>query len=176
MTTPIVFTTSYDQYAIQAFEQNSISYLLKPVKKQDITKALSKYAELYGRKELLHDKVLTLHTGYQNKFMVEFGNTLRTFMSSDVAYFMLRNKRYLFIKTKDNNQFMYDSSLELLEKRVDPSRFFRINRQYIINKEIVKEVQYLSRGRLLLDTDPQSKEELVVSIGRAKTFKQWFAM
>lgn len=174
--TPIIFTTSYDKYAIKAFEQNSIAYLLKPFNKNDLKKALDKYQTLFQVSETINATINTLHTSYQYKFMVQFGNALQTVLADDVAYFLLQNKRYLFIVTQANNQFMYNSSLELLETRLNPQQFFRINRQHIINKNIITQVEQLDRGRMLLHTKPQSKEEFVVSIGRAKAFKEWFAL
>lgn len=175
VSTPIIFTTSYDRYAIRAFEQNSIAYLMKPIKKAELAKALDKYEMLYRPTA---DAVLRLsaqHAEHQTKFMVYSGNTFLTLQWSDIAYFHLQDKRYLFITTKDKRQFMYNSSLELLEKRLNPELFFRINRQYIVNKDIILRSEIRDRGRALLHTNPECKEELVVSIGRAKDFKDWMS-
>jgi two-component system, LytTR family, response regulator LytT len=173
LNTPIIFTTSYDKYAIKAFEQNSIAYLMKPIKKAELARALSKYELLYKPSPETLARISSHHAEYQSKFMVYSGNTFLTLTWSDIAYFHLQNKRYLFITTKDKRQFMYNSSLELLEKRLDPGYFFRINRQYIVNKDIIVQSEIKDRGRALLHTNPECKEELVVSIGRAKEFKDW---
>lgn len=176
VSTPIIFTTSYERYAIKAFDQNSIAYLLKPIKKSDLLKALDKYDYLYPPNEITGHKISQLNKDFQSKFIVHSGNVLETLRTPDIAYFRLQNKRYLFLTTKENRQFIYDSSLELLETRLNPAQFFRINRQYIINKDIVVKATVLDRGRMLLHTSPESKEELVVSIGRAKDFKDWMAV
>lgn len=175
ISTPIIFTTSYDRYAIKAFDQNSIAYLLKPIKKSDLMKAIDKYGALYTPGTDLNRSLAKLHKGFQDKFIVQSGNVMQTLRAGDIAYFLLQNKRYLFLTTKENRQFMYDSSLEFLESRLNPEQFFRINRQYIINKDIVSRAEYLDRGRMLLHTRPESKESLVVSIGRAKDFKEWLS-
>ena len=171
--TPIIFITSYERYAIRAFDQNSIAYLLKPVKKSDLIKSLDKYDLLYQPGKSLGDQIARLNQDFQSKFIVHSGNIFETLRTPDIAYFRLQNKRYLFLTTKENRQFIYDSSLELLETRLNPEQFFRINRQYIINKNIVLRTENLDRGRILLHTNPPSKEELVVSIGRAREFKEW---
>lgn len=173
--TPIIFTTSYERYAIKAFDQNSIAYLLKPIKKDELLKAIEKYDSLYATHSSIAEKIPSLNTDFQSKFIVHSGNVFETLRTPDIAYFRLQNKRYLFLTTKENRQFMYDSSLELLETRLNPAQFFRINRQYIINKDIIIRSEVLDRGRMLLHTSPECKEELIVSIGRAKSFKDWIA-
>jgi two-component system, LytTR family, response regulator LytT len=109
--TPIIFTTSYDKYAIKAFEQNSISYLLKPIKQSDLKKALVKYKDLYQQRNLSNE-VSRLNPSFQEKFITQTGSVLQTQFSSDIAYFRLRDKRYLFIHAVTGQKYLYDSSLE----------------------------------------------------------------
>ena len=173
--TPIIFTTSYDKYAIKSFEQNSIAYLLKPVKQSELLKALSKYKQLYPQNQLLANKVSQLNPSFQDKFIVQSGHIFQHLVSSDIAYFGLRDKRYLFIHHCSGQKFVYDSSLELLETRLNPSQFFRINRQVIINRYSIKQAELIERGRFQLQVESETKDDsLVVSIGRAKAFKEWF--
>lgn len=175
--TPIIFTTSFDKYAIKSFEQNSIAYLLKPVKQSELLKALSKYKQLYPNHESLTHKVSQLNTSHQDKFIVQTGNVFQNLVVSDIAYFRLRDKRYLFIHHQLGQKFIYDSSLELLETRLNPNQFFRINRQVIINRTNIKQAKQIERGRFLLSTETESKDDdLVVSIGRAKAFREWFGV
>ncbi len=171
--TPIIFITSYNEYAIKAFEQNSIAYLLKPVKQSDLVKAIEKYDRLFTINDGTKQQFSKLHDTFQHKFMVYVGSVMQTLRSNDIDYFKLQDKRYLFA-VANQQQFMYDSSLELLESRLDPSVFFRINRQIIVNKDYIKQLKQMERGRLLIITNTPSKEDLVVSIGRAKAFKEWF--
>jgi two-component system response regulator LytT len=172
--TPIIFTTSFDKYAIKAFEQNSIAYLLKPIKQSDLTKALSKYKDLYQHRDILSSDISKLNPSFQEKFIIQTGSVFQTHYTSDIAYFRLRDKRYLFIHGINGQKHLYDSSLELLEARLNPSTFFRINRQMIVHRNIIKQVKQLERGRFLLITSLPLEEDLVVSIGRAKAFKEWF--
>lgn len=174
--TPIIFVTSYNQYAIKSFEQNSLGYILKPTKTDDLQKALDKYARLYeteqvGKvaKELMSDK-------YQQKFIVHLGSVYQNLSEQQIAYFRLQEKRYLIVCSSSGEQFLYDSSLERLEERLNPAYFFRINRQFIVHRQIITKVQHLDRGRILLFTNPPTKEELVVSTGRSKEFKEWFSL
>lgn len=172
--TPIIFTTSYDKYAIRAFEQNSISYLLKPIKQSDLSASLEKYRNLYPvNQPALNQQYAVLNQSYQEKFIVQSGSVMTILYAKDIAYFRLQNKRYLFIVTTDNRQYMYDSTLEVLEQRLNPAGFFRINRQFIVHRPSILQMKSLDRGRLLLMTQPESKEEMVVSIGRVKAFKEW---
>jgi DNA-binding LytR/AlgR family response regulator len=173
-TTPIIFTTSFDKYAIKAFEQNSIAYLLKPVKQSDLNRALSKYKELYMHRDTLSSDLSKMNPNFQEKFIVQTGSVLQTQYASDIAWFRLRDKRYLFIHTIKGHKFMFDSSLELLEVRLNPTTFFRINRQFIVHRNMIKQVKQLERGRFLLITEIPSEEELIVSIGRAKAFREWY--
>jgi DNA-binding LytR/AlgR family response regulator len=173
--TPIIFTTSFDKYAIKAFEQNSIAYLLKPIKQSELLKALSKHKQLYLQPDSPLNKIAQMNPTFQEKFIVQTGHVFQNLFASDIAYFRLRDKRYLFIHNTSGNKFMYDSSLELLETRLNPIQYFRINRQIIINRKVIKQAKQIERGRFLLITEPELKEEeLVVSIGRAKAFKEWF--
>lgn len=172
--TPIIFTTSFDKYAIKAFEQNSIAYLLKPIKQSDLTKALSKYKELYQHRDILSSDISKLNPSFQEKFITHTGSVFQTQYASDIAYFRLRDKRYLFMHAMNGQKHIYDSSLELLEARLNPATFFRINRQMIVHRSIIKQVKQLERGRFLLITTQPMEEDLVVSIGRAKSFKEWF--
>jgi two-component system response regulator LytT len=174
LNTPIVFITSYNQYAIKAFDQNSIAYLLKPVKQSELIKAISKFEKLYFPNQSFNNPFKGLHQSYQQKFMVYIGNVMQTITANDIAYFKLQEKRYLFVVTNQQAQYMYDSSLELLESRLNPDDFFRINRQFIVSKKNILQLKQLDRGRFMVVTNPASKDDLIVSIGRSKSFKTWF--
>jgi two-component system response regulator LytT len=159
---------------LKAFEQNSIAYLLKPVKQSDLKKALSKYKELYQHRDTLSSEISKLNPSSQEKFITQTGSIFQTHYASDVAYFRLRDKRYLFIHTIKGQKHILDSSLELLEVRLNPATFFRINRQMIVHRHMIKQVKQLERGRFLLIPAHPADEDLVVSIGRAKAFMEWF--
>lgn len=173
LTTPVIFTTSYDQYMTKAFELNSISYLLKPVMPEQLKSALDKYQRLYPSVNAFQEKILQLQSGYQQRFLVRDGNHYTPLFEKDIAWFYVQNKHYLFVVTKDRKQYLYDSTLELLEQRLDPRLFFRINRQYIVGADAVKQVSSHDNYRLKLEMDPPCKEEILVSRHRLVEFRDW---
>lgn len=172
--TPVIFTTSYDQYLMKAFEVNSIAYILKPVKKEDLYNAINKYKRMYAA-EPLNNRLSTMRVQQQvqKRFLVKSGNSLLSVKAEDISYFHLQHKRYLFIVTKDNKQYIYDSTMETIEQRLDQEQFFRINRQFIVNYHAIKSLQPSERGRVKIEMDPESKEEMIVSINKAAEFKSW---
>ncbi len=172
--TPVIFTTSYDQYMTRAFEVNSLSYLLKPAKVESLKLAIDKYHFLEKQGAAINEKILPFHNQHQKRFLVRSGSLSQPIFADDIAYFYVQNKRFLFINTKNKQQFLYDSTLEILEQRLDPERFFRINRQFIINIDIVRQLQaFDNKGRIKLETEPANKEEMIVSISKALEFKNW---
>lgn len=175
--TPVIFTTSYDQYITKAFDVNSISYLLKPVDADNLKTALQKYDFLYETTDetenVLNDKIVPLNAEYQKRFIVHAGNKILTVPAEDAAYFRVENKRFVILTTLSKQQHLVDSTLEMLERRLDPSSFFRINRQYIIHISAIRDMHRLDNGRIKIETEPASKEELIVSGDRATDFKHW---
>ncbi len=174
--TPIVFTSAYEKYAIRAFQLNSIDYLLKPIRKSDLSAALEKITNLKAElnrdyseisKGILEEKV------FKKRFLVQVGNKLKNIKCSEIAYFFSSNKS-IFFKTFDGMLYPVDSSLEALEKVLDQNEFFRINRQYIINIDSIAGMTAWSRSRVKLTLKPDPDEsDIIVSIERAADFKKW---
>jgi two-component system response regulator LytT len=171
--TPVIFITSYDEYLSRAFEVNSISYLLKPIILDDLKTALEKFSFLHEGNRSINERIIQMNQHYQRRFMVKKGNSSKPISVNDVAYFYIQNKHFLFLVMKDKTQYLYDSSLELLEKRLDPKIFFRINRQCIISADIVKEVSIYDNSRLRIETEPLFKIEMIVSRHRITEFRAW---
>lgn len=169
--TPVIFTTSYEEYAVKAFQLNSIAYLLKPILLDDLQAALDKYEQLFPAIKN-YDALSRLNQKYQKRFLVQAGSEIISVPAEDVAFFFVQN-RHLFITTRNGEQFLFDSTLEAIETRLDPEVFFRINRQFIVSINAIEKMFNYSRGRVKLITHPQSKEEMVVSIDRAAEFKNW---
>jgi two-component system response regulator LytT len=170
---PIVFTTSYNQYAIKAFEQNSISYLLKPIKQELLVQALKKYSLLYGKEpKAQNETIIKLNSAHQERFLVKSGSKLVPLKTEDVAYFYFKN-RFLFLVSKDKQQFVYDTTLEILEERLDPNKFFRVNRSFIVNLSAINNLQVIDKGKLKIDVIPDFKEEIIVSSAKITQFKDW---
>lgn len=178
---PIVFTTSYDEYAIRAFKVKSIDYLLKPIKFEDLVQAINKFQNLKSefsvvghssKIEYLLDSLR--HTGkpYKKRFLVKTGEQLLPIADDEIAYFYTAMELvYLFHKS--GKKYVVDYTLEQLEQLVDTERFYRINRQFILNMSAVHRIHNYFNGRLKLEVAPHHNEEVIVSKGKVKGFKNW---
>lgn len=171
--TPVVFTTSYNQYITKAFDVNSISYLLKPVNQDGVNAALKKFQFLYPEDKPINEKVVSLNQEYQKRFLVQSGAAMQTIMVNDVAYVQVQNKRYMVLTTKDKQQHLLDGTMEVLEQRLDPDLFFRLNRQCIVHVNAIGKIHRMDKGRVKIETNPECKEEIIVSAEKAASFKNW---
>ncbi len=174
---PIIFITAFDQYAIDAFKLNSIGYLLKPVKKEELQAAVQKYQMLH-RKEMLPDLKQLLEsynkqeTAYKKRFVVKYGEHLKTINIDDIAYFNTEDK-ITFLTLKEGRRYVTDFNLDQLESMLDPKNFFRINRQFIISIHSIAEMFSYTKSRVLIKLQPASKIETIVSTERSASFKNW---
>ncbi|RZK14453.1 MAG: response regulator transcription factor [Hymenobacter sp.] len=172
---PVIFTTAYDAYAIQAFQVNSVDYLLKPLQAAEVARALQKY-------ETRHPAMLPaavenvqrlVHTTPRARFLVKVGQTLKAVPVDQVAYF-LAEEGVVFLVTHPGKRYLLPDTLDQLEGQLDARNFFRINRQFILSIGAVQEIRPYFKGRLVLQVAPPAAEEvLVVSAGRAPAFKHW---
>ncbi|AVR45439.1 DNA-binding response regulator [Christiangramia fulva] len=178
---PVIFTTAFNEYAIEAFKVNSVDYLLKPIKKEDIQKAIEKYENL--KKNNLADEMQNLwnllqneHVASRNKkkarFMVKSGQSIAAIPSENVAYFMAEEGVVLLV-TFEAKRYIVNYTLDELEVLLDEVIFFRANRQLIINIESIKKVNPYFKGRLQLVLSPATEDDPVVSSGKASKFKEW---
>ena len=177
---PIIFTTAYDQYAIKAFKLNSIDYLLKPIDIHELKQSLFKYKDLHTSKSY-ESKVIDFKeliesirnpVQYQSRFMVYAGQKIRSVKVSTIAYFYTREGSVFFC-TNEGKQYDIDHTLDKLEQILDPTFFFRINRQFIVNIEAIDQMHPMSKSRLKLDLKPASDLEAVVSFNHVQDFKSW---
>lgn len=176
--TPVIFTTAYDQYAIQAFKVNSVDYLLKPINKYDLAQSLDKFKEFHQQGETIDYSSLieALHNpkkqDYQKRFMVVHGDRIKTVSIENVAYFFAEGK-YAFLVTDDGERYLIDFTLENLIKKLDPVDFFRVNRQIIVKLGSIKEMHSWFKRRIKLDLEPEFEKETIVAVERVKEFKDW---
>lgn len=176
ITYPVIFTTAFDRYAVDAFKVNSIAYLLKPVTGRDIHASLEKYEFL--QMNMMHtEKAKTMLTmmsrgRYSNSFLVHYRNKLIPVTSADVAFIFTRHGLVQFC-TQDNHHYPADKSLEELEGMLDPDQFFRANRQFIINRKYITEVEFYYNGRLLVNLRPRSNDKILISKARVPAFRKW---
>ncbi|NND94626.1 MAG: response regulator transcription factor [Flavobacteriales bacterium] len=174
---PVIFTTAYDQYAIKAFKNNGIDYLLKPIDEEELEKAIAKLKAMTQVPKLADLMALAaqLNTGKKvsrSRFMVKIGSKLRSITIEEVAMFYSENKG-TYIQTKEGRNYLIDSALEKLEDEVDDSLFFRISRKYMVNIDSVEEMVLWSNSRLKLKIQGSTDEEIVVARERTKDFKSW---
>ncbi len=178
---PIIFTTAYDQYVMRAFEVTSVDYLLKPIVEEKVSEALKKLEDLgrFARKDeetLQVDKLMEMiqknQDSYKSRFMVKGVNKIVSVPTAEVAYFEARNK-LTYLVQKEGSRFPVDYSLDELESLVDPKGFFRVNRSTLIQLDAAKEIKPYFKGRLKLELEPPSEEEIVVSSEKSQAFKSW---
>jgi DNA-binding LytR/AlgR family response regulator len=176
--TPVIFTTAYDEYAIKAFQLNSISYLLKPIRKNDLAESLQKYRSLKSALSIDFDLLLANIQGrdpdYKKRFLIQIGEKIRKIEVSEIAYFYVLDKG-VYMRTFQGNSYSIEYTLDKLETILNPSSFFRINRKYLVNMDSITNMVAYSRGRVKLDLKPNVDDELetVVSIDRSTEFKKW---
>jgi two-component system, LytTR family, response regulator LytT len=177
VTMPVIFTTAYDQYALRAFEVNSIDYLLKPIQKDKLVAALQK---LKLRKEPVssetYDAVLKLLRArdqeFKSRFMVRIGQRIVAIPVEKIAYFFSESK-LTYIVTDDGKKYPFDLSLDEIDEQLNPKSFFKINRQFIISFTSIAEIHPYFKGRIKLKLTPDQTEEIIVSSERTPEFKKW---
>lgn len=181
LTSPIIFTTSYDEYAIKAFRVRSVDYLLKPIKLLELRAALAKYHDLRAafspvagsqRLERLLDSLPLTGRPYKTRFLVASGPQLLPLDIGEVAYFCTRHELTTLV-ARDGRRFVLDYTLEQLDKLLDPALFFRANRQLVLHLSAVRRLHPYFNGKLKLDLHPETADEMLVSREKAAPFKAW---
>jgi two-component system, LytTR family, response regulator LytT len=183
--TPVIFTTSYDEFALRAFKVNSIDYLLKPVQKEELRVALDKF----GRQKA-HLPTTGLETSammnrlvselrkqlqpkeYRQRFLVSYAAKLLSVETSQIAYFFTDN-RLNQLRTLDGKKMVVDYSLDELEAMLNPEEFFRISRSFLVSIGSVDQIHTYAGNRLVLNLTPSSDKEVVVSREKLTPFKEW---
>ncbi|MEL6560856.1 MAG: LytTR family DNA-binding domain-containing protein [Bacteroidota bacterium] len=177
---PVIFTTAYDQYAIKAFEVNSIDYLLKPIQKEKLEAAFQKLDVFHGNKENqaapdYHKLLEMMQAGtkqYKSRFMIKVGQKILAVPVEKIAYFYSQNK-LSYVVTKDAKKYPLDDPLETIDPLLDPQNFIRANRQYIIGFDSIKEIHPYFKGRVKLELTPENEHEIVISSDKTPEFKRW---
>ena len=175
---PIIFTTAFDEYAIKAFKLRSIDYLLKPINADDLSKAITKFKEWKGEERQLVDlKDLYLlmqqkAQSYRERFSVSVGERLKSVHVNEVAYFF-STSGITFMVLLAKNQYSVELSLDKLKEELDPGRFFRINRQYLITHDAIANVFVYPKSRLRIELKPPVQDDVFVSLDRVTEFKHW---
>lgn len=182
VTSMIIFTTAFDEYAIQAFKVNSLDYLLKPVDAGDLKKAFEKY-NMYSRNFLKHknndtnfDEILLAikdaSPNYRKHFLIKTQESFFRLAANDVAFFYSMEK-ITFAVTLLSRKYLLDLSLESLREQLNPEQFFKINRQIIVNCNAIVKVHTYFQGKLVVETKPKHSEKIIVGKDKAAEFKRW---
>lgn len=176
---PIIFTTAYEKYAIQAFEVNSIDYLLKPIQKERLESALEKYKSTTNTgvdTTALFQEFKTLlaqaNKEYKSRFLCKLGNKIKSVPTETIRYFYSKDKMTFIVDT-NNNRLPVNNTLDEIDQMLDPKHFFRINRKYISHFEGIDEIHPYFKGRLKLKLTPHIEDDIVVSTERSPLFKAW---
>lgn len=168
---PVIFTTAYDEYAIQAFTVNSIGYILKPIKKEEVNKAIHKYQSLTNNyKQILKSAVQD--NSYKTKLTLSQGDRKITVDASEIVYFRA-DGRYVFAHLNPRGKYFCEYTLRELEEIIDPNLFFRINRTFILNKYFLNEFKHSSDGRISINLKLEFYNEFIVSRPKVNDFVEW---
>ena len=180
ITCPIIFTTAYDEYALRAFKVNSVDYLLKPIGEKDIKRAMDKLHLLIDSKqkdsqplsELI--RMMNEQKQYKSYFLIPTkGSKLLPLPAESIACFFIDNGIVKAI-TKENKSYIIPHTLDELKECLNPKFFFRVNRQSIIAKNAVKDIDYWFNGRLSINLTIPTKDKILVTKTRVSEFKEWF--
>ncbi len=175
---PIIFTTAYDEYAIQAFKVNSVDYLLKPIDEDELEQALHKFENLHFKQPVYSKAFFTdllrdiSQQNYTQRFLIKTGQSFNYVQVEDIAYFF-SDQSLSFIQTKDGKKHAVDYTMDQLEELINPEVFFRINRKLIIQIEAIHKVSSYFNNRLILQLRPKTEMEAIVTRERVKNFKKW---
>ncbi len=173
---PVIFTTAFNQYAIEAFKVNSIDYLLKPIKEEDLLFSLQKYHKL--SKEIINPDVINKIVNaiprhdHSPTFLIHYKDRLLPIPEKEFAFFYIDNG-LVHGCTHKHQTYPIDQSMEDLEVKLTSTQFFKANRQYIVNRSAIKEIEFYFNSRLLLKLSPPANDTVLVSKARVPIFKEW---
>lgn len=177
---PVIFTTSYDEYALKAFKVNSVDYLLKPIQPEELQAALQKFRKMHTETKsdisidtLVKELQQKLQPKeYRKRFLVKHAQKLVSIDVVDIAYFY-SDGRLNFFKTEDNRKFVVDYTMDELEEMLDPDRYFRISRSFYVSVNSIDKIEDYFGNRLILQLKPAVDKEALVSREKVTDFKKW---
>jgi DNA-binding LytR/AlgR family response regulator len=175
---PIIFTTAYDEYALQAFKLNSIDYLLKPIDDEELAAAVKKFQNNHQKRGVnvsfneLKSLLNISGSDFKKRFSIQVGQHLKLIDVSEVVCFYSENKAS-YLHTSGNRSYLLNGSLDKLEPELDPERFFRVSRKFLIALEAIEDILTYSNMRLEVKLKNYNEEQIIVSRERVKDFKDW---
>jgi two-component system LytT family response regulator len=178
ITCPVIFVTAYDKYLTQAFDYNSIDYLLKPINQSKLKNAIRKYKNLQSYFVNNHSAILDYLNNQDKKksrILVKRGMEFQTVRVEDIVYFFTEHK-LVFLVDKDNRKYLAEkNNLSELEEELDRNLFYRANRKYIINANYIKRFKPLDRSKLSVELLLPINEEIIISQENSSSFKKWIS-
>jgi DNA-binding LytR/AlgR family response regulator len=178
LNTPVIFTTAFDNYVLKAFKVNSVDYLLKPIDEKELSQAVQKYKQLYtdsgnGLASKIGRLMQEMNAAkYKQRLLIRRGQQLQSIKTADIAYCHADGK-LCFATDFSGNSYLLDHTLAQLEGCLEPSQFFRMNRQLLVNIESIRKVHTWLGGRLKVELAPTTGVDTVVSRERVSGFKEW---
>lgn len=178
----VIFTTAYDEYALQAFKLNSIDYLLKPIDEEDLAKAVSKYKERAPKQQSVTldfndiKKLLVnpIEREYKKRFSVKVGQHLKLINIDDIECFYSENKG-TYAYTSEGRNYLLDTTLEQLEDELEPHKYFRVSRKFFVNINAINDMVSYTNSRLQIKLNSYKEQDVIVARERVKEFKDWLS-
>jgi two-component system response regulator LytT len=176
---PIIFTTAYDEYALKAFEVNSVDYLLKPINKKSLSKALDKLSVFSFKDnnadlaEKIASSIRKSKSSHKKHFLIPYKDKLIPLAVEEIAFIYTEYKMARIV-CFDKQTYTMDASLDELHKQLNPSLFFRANRQYIVSHRAITDLTVWFGGRLSVNLSVETPERIIVSRARSSDFKKWY--
>lgn len=180
ITKPVIFTTAFDEYMLKAFRVNSIDYLLKPINKEDLQRSLEKYKTLRSQfadvpPPSIQELIKTIRLDdrkFKSRFLVKIGEKMMSVETEDISCFMAKSG-IVYLLTKGGKKYLMDQTLDEITKELDPEKYYRANRQYILGYHAIDAVHKFGKSKLLVETKFEHEEQIIVSSEKATAFKQW---
>ena len=177
---PIIFTTAYDEYALKAFEVNSIDYLLKPINQKNLERALNKLRTLTANNEHVNNELITKlianfkvnNKSYKSGFLIPYKDKFIPLQVSKIDFFYTENKMVTIMS--EGQMYHLDTSLEDIASQLDPQLFFRANRQFIVARKAIKDISVWFGNKVSINLFVSAPEKIIVSKARVSEFKTWF--
>lgn len=176
--TPIIFITAYDEYAIRAFKQNSLDYLLKPVTQDELAVSLKKYEKYKNRSAEVNERMKLILKEYfpqqtaKSRVLISYGSKHKSIELSKVAYLYAYEKG-VFLTTFDNKTYLINETLDVMESQLDKKVFFRVNRKFLVNINAIEDTEKYSSRKIKVNLFPEPKFSAIVPVEKITPFKAW---
>lgn len=179
-TVPVIFITAYDHYALEAFKVNGLDYILKPFQNEEVANAIQKFKNTQGKEPEENNRIQELldylqaneNKSYREAYLVHFQNKLIPLPVEKINWFYTEQE-VVYAHTSDGKKYVIDSTLDKVLTEISPKLFYRANRQFIVQRWAVRDIDFYFNGRLIVNVEPKPEEKIIVSKAKAPEFKKW---